>query len=135
MTRATKCRHPNPDGTTCGACDPRFYERQRDAEIAALRKRAETAEREAEGLRHDAAEVSKLVQFFCSREGDGLGRQGDYDDLSPAATAIRAMRLLLKESRDGAWSAADRSAIGIVMTPRATKDATLCGAERKAKRR
>ena len=40
------------------------------------------------------SEMSKLVRFFRSREGDALGRDGDHDNLSPADTAIRAMRRL-----------------------------------------
>lgn len=40
------------------------------------------------------AEEEKLVAFFRSPEGDKLGRDGDYDNLSPAETAIRAMRHL-----------------------------------------
>ena len=37
-------------------------------------------------------EEQKLVAFFRSEEGDELGRAGDYDGLSPAETAIRAMK-------------------------------------------
>ena len=39
-------------------------------------------------------EEAKLVAFFRSPEGDWLGRNGDYDGLSPAETAIRAIRRL-----------------------------------------
>jgi len=42
----------------------------------------------------DNAEEAKLVEFFCSAEGDRLGRDGDHDNLSPAETAIRAIRCL-----------------------------------------
>jgi hypothetical protein len=38
------------------------------------------------------AEEDKLVAFFRSSDGDRLGRDGDADNLSPAETAIRAMR-------------------------------------------
>lgn len=44
----------------------------------------------------DNAEEAKLVAFFRSPEGDALGRAGDYDNLSPAETAIRAMRAAAK---------------------------------------
>lgn len=37
-------------------------------------------------------ELDKLIAFFQSPEGDELGRAGDYDNLSPADTAIRAIR-------------------------------------------
>lgn len=49
------------------------------------------------GLEHvvNNAEEEKLVAFFRSPEGDKLGREGDYDNLSPAETAIRAMRKVL----------------------------------------
>jgi hypothetical protein len=40
----------------------------------------------------DNAEEAKLVAFFRTPEGDKLGRDGDHDQLSPAETAIRAMR-------------------------------------------
>lgn len=40
------------------------------------------------------AEEMKLVEFFRSPEGDKLGRDGDHDELTPAETAIRAMRHL-----------------------------------------
>ena len=40
-------------------------------------------------------EEKKLVAFFRSKEGDELGRDGDHDNLSPAETAIRAMRKLI----------------------------------------
>lgn len=40
------------------------------------------------------SEERKLVEFFRSPEGDQLGRDGDHDNLSPADTAIRAMRRL-----------------------------------------
>lgn len=40
-------------------------------------------------------EEQKLVRFFRTLEGDGLGRRGDYDNLSPAETAIRAMAVLV----------------------------------------
>lgn len=40
------------------------------------------------------AEERKLVEFFCSPEGDSIGRDGDYDNLTPAETAIRAIREL-----------------------------------------
>lgn len=44
-------------------------------------------------------EEKKLVAFFKSGEGDSLGREGDHDNLTPAETAIRAMRkLIAKES-------------------------------------
>lgn len=36
-------------------------------------------------------EEAKLVAFFNSPEGSKLGRDGDYDHLTPAETAIRAM--------------------------------------------
>lgn len=39
-------------------------------------------------------EEAKLVAFFRN-EGKGLGRDGDHDNLTPAETAIRAMRLLI----------------------------------------
>jgi len=42
----------------------------------------------------DNAEEAKLIAFFRSPEGDKLGRDGDHDNLSPAETAIRAMRNL-----------------------------------------
>jgi hypothetical protein len=38
------------------------------------------------------AEEAKLVAFFQSAEGDKLGRDGDYDNLTPAETAIRFMK-------------------------------------------
>lgn len=41
------------------------------------------------------AEEAKLVAFFRSKDGDVLGRGGDWDNLSPAETAIRAMRELM----------------------------------------
>ena len=44
----------------------------------------------------DNAEEEKLVAFFRSPEGDALGRAGDYDNLSPAETAIRAIRATAK---------------------------------------
>lgn len=37
------------------------------------------------------AEEEKLVAFFRG-DGERIGRAGDYDELSPAETAIRAMR-------------------------------------------
>ncbi len=40
------------------------------------------------------SEEAKLVAFFRSPEGEALGQQGDHDNLSPAETAIRAMRRL-----------------------------------------
>lgn len=40
-------------------------------------------------------EKQKLVDFFRSDEGDELGRAGDHDNLTPAETAIRAMRELI----------------------------------------
>lgn len=40
------------------------------------------------------SEEQKLVDFFRSPEGERLGIQGDHDSLSPAETAIRAMRSL-----------------------------------------
>jgi hypothetical protein len=45
----------------------------------------------------DDAEQAKLVTFFRSPEGDQLGRDGDHDGLTPAETAIRAMRKLLRK--------------------------------------
>jgi hypothetical protein len=42
----------------------------------------------------DNAEEEKLVKFFRG-EGDSLGNDGDHDNLSPAETAIRAMRRLI----------------------------------------
>jgi len=39
-------------------------------------------------------EEEKLVAFFRSPEGNKLGRDGDHDNLTPAETAIRAMRSL-----------------------------------------
>lgn len=42
-------------------------------------------------------EEEKLVAFFRSKEGADLGRDGDYDNLSPAETAIRAIRDLRKQ--------------------------------------
>lgn len=38
------------------------------------------------------SDTKKLVAFFRSAEGDELGRDGDYDNLCPADTAIRAIR-------------------------------------------
>ena len=46
---------------------------------------------ETETLR---TEEEKLVAFFRSKEGDALGRAGNYDHFTPAETAIRAMRTL-----------------------------------------
>lgn len=43
------------------------------------------------------AEEEKLVAFFRSPEGDRLGRDGDADNLSPAETAIRAIRDLQRQ--------------------------------------
>lgn len=40
-------------------------------------------------------EEQKLVAFFRSREGSRLGNQGDHDNLTPAETAIRAMKELV----------------------------------------
>lgn len=40
----------------------------------------------------DNAEEEKLVAFFRSAEGYRLGRDGDHDGLTPAETAIRAIR-------------------------------------------
>jgi hypothetical protein len=37
-------------------------------------------------------EVDKLVEFFKSKQGDRIGRDGDYDNLSPAETAIRFIK-------------------------------------------
>jgi hypothetical protein len=45
----------------------------------------------------DNAEESKLVAFFRSSDGGQLGRDGDHDGLTPAETAIRAMRKLLRK--------------------------------------
>lgn len=45
------------------------------------------------------SENQKLVDFFRSDEGAELGLQGDYDELTPAETAIRAMRELLEYRR------------------------------------
>lgn len=45
------------------------------------------------------SEYEKLVAFFRSQEGAELGRQGDHDNLSPAETAIRAMRALMDGQR------------------------------------
>ncbi len=45
------------------------------------------------------SEEQKLVEFFRSPEGDQLGRDGDYDHLTPAETAIRAMRVLSGQLR------------------------------------
>ncbi len=42
-------------------------------------------------------EEAKLVRFFRSEEGEKFGMQGDHDNLSPADTAIRAIRDLRKE--------------------------------------
>lgn len=47
------------------------------------------------GKRRASSEVRKLVEFFRSEEGLGLGTQGDHDGLTPADAAIRAMRELL----------------------------------------
>lgn len=44
-------------------------------------------------------ETRKLIDWFRSREGDTLGRNGDLDNLSPADCAIRAMRELRKLRR------------------------------------
>lgn len=38
------------------------------------------------------AEEQKLIEFFLSPEGKDIGRDGDYDNLSPAETAIRFMK-------------------------------------------
>jgi len=43
------------------------------------------------------AEEDKLVAFFRSAEGDSLGRDGDADGLTPAETAIRAIRELRRQ--------------------------------------
>lgn len=37
-------------------------------------------------------EEEKLVAFFRSPEGESLGRDGDHDGLTPAETALRAIR-------------------------------------------
>lgn len=50
--------------------------------------RAAIQDDEAAKLNQEA----KLVAFFRSPEGDKLGRDGDHDNLSPADTAIRAMK-------------------------------------------
>lgn len=63
-------------------------------DICDLMNDAYDAGREADPLAN--AEEAKLVAFFRSKEGDKLGRDGDYDNLSPAETAIRAMRELIK---------------------------------------
>lgn len=47
----------------------------------------------------DNAEEQKLVEFFRSREGDAIGRNGDHDSLTPAETAIRAMRGGMRDRR------------------------------------
>lgn len=50
------------------------------------------------------AELKKLVEFF-NGDGEVFGRAGDYDDLTPAETAIRALRAYLhlrKETGDEA---------------------------------
>jgi len=44
-------------------------------------------------------ELRKLIDWFRSREGDTIGRNGDADNLSPADCAIRAMRELRKLRR------------------------------------
>lgn len=48
----------------------------------------------------DNAEEVKLVAFFRSPEGDALGRAGDYDNLSPAATAIRTIRTIRTQNAE-----------------------------------
>lgn len=45
----------------------------------------------------DNKEEQKLIDFFCSPEGDSIGREGDYDNLTPAETAIRAIRELRRQ--------------------------------------
>jgi hypothetical protein len=46
--------------------------------------------------RSDAAQLRKLEYFFRDEvDGEDLGRRGDYDDLTPVDTAIRAMRELV----------------------------------------
>lgn len=45
------------------------------------------------------SEYAKLVAFFRSQDGAELGRQGDHDNLSPAETAIRIMRVYLDGQR------------------------------------
>lgn len=49
------------------------------------------------GIERNAEEI-KLIAFFNTAEGDDLGRGGDYDNLTPAETAIRAMKKLIKET-------------------------------------
>jgi len=46
------------------------------------------------------SEQQKLVEFFRSDEGEALGRQGDHDNLTPAETAIRAIRDLRVELKE-----------------------------------
>lgn len=48
----------------------------------------------------DDTEQQKLVAFFKG-DGEKLGAEGDYDRLSPADTAIRAMRRLLLAKPSG----------------------------------
>lgn len=43
-------------------------------------------------------EEQKLVEFFRT-EGADLGVMGDYYSMTPAETAIRAMRVLLSHSK------------------------------------
>lgn len=43
-------------------------------------------------MKRAKSEEQKLVDYFNTVGGDALGRQGDYDELTPAETAIRAMR-------------------------------------------
>jgi hypothetical protein len=62
------------------------------SDICDLMNDAFTAGQEHQDSAPDNSEEAKLVAFFRSPEGDALGRAGDYDNLSPAETAIRAIR-------------------------------------------
>lgn len=62
--------------------------------------------------RRRPSEEAKLVRFFNSDEWRHIGEQGDHDNLSPAETAIRAIRNLrveLDAMKTAEWHAADRT--------------------------
>lgn len=73
-----------------------FGEEEHTQDICDLMNMAYATGIEASDVATEAtAEVDKLIEFF-NNEGESIGRDGDYNNLSPAETAIQAMRKLLK---------------------------------------